>query len=119
MNNLFDYFANRRLFVDLLLKADNIAMNISKLVNILETLKNLESETIIYCLKQDSKQWESIAIQSFNKEDIQENELSLAKLEEIYNKYPKKADNPVPLKQMFAISEGISLEVEQYKHCRY
>jgi hypothetical protein len=62
MNKLMDIFAQRRLIVNLLLKAQHIKLGMNSLLGILESLVPLQSETINSCLTQDSSNWEIITL---------------------------------------------------------
>ena len=46
MKSLLDIFAQRRLFVNLLLKSNMIKLTLAKLIITLETLNSLSSDTI-------------------------------------------------------------------------
>ena len=61
MNELLDIFGHRRLIVDQLLKQDTISLNISQLIITIETLKNLQSESIIEVLDMPSYKWMNAA----------------------------------------------------------
>ena len=61
MNELLDIFGHRRLIVDQLLKHDTISLNISQLIITIETLKNLQSESIIEVLDMPSHKWMNAA----------------------------------------------------------
>ena len=52
MNSLLDIFGQRRLIVDLLLQVDQLDLNLSKLLLVLEPLRSMKSETIQTILKQ-------------------------------------------------------------------
>jgi hypothetical protein len=61
MNKLHDVFEGREIFLKQLNCCQEIKLNISKLIIVLERLKPMESESINICLKDDSSKWETLS----------------------------------------------------------
>ena len=91
-------------------------MSIGKLVRILETLANLQSETISTCLMEDSSKWEQIALQSNNMEETKDEKLTSDQVADIYKELTETIPAPVTLDSMIALSKEVSSEVEDYRH---
>lgn len=84
MNELIDIFGHRRLIVDLLLKQDTISLNLSQLIITIETLKNMQSESIIEVLNMPSNKWMNAAQQTLDMEDASTAKLVNEKLSTLY-----------------------------------
>ncbi len=61
MPKLLDLFAQRRIFIDTLMKKEIIEVIIQQLIFILHFLNPLDAEDIKSCLEKDSKLWEKEA----------------------------------------------------------
>jgi hypothetical protein len=61
MNDLLDIFGHRRIIVDQLLKKDAIPLNLSQLMITLETLRNMQSESILEVLNMPPNKWMNAA----------------------------------------------------------
>ncbi len=119
MNNLVDIFSQRSLFVVHLSRVDHINISMAALIRILEKLTHLSSNSIIECLSSPVSQWDRNSNQLVEKEDEPDSKLSDEKITEMYNKMIQGIDAPVPLEVMLDISNTVSLEVDQYRHCPY
>lgn len=100
MNTLLDIFDSRKLLLDELLKWQEIPIGLPKLIIILEILRNLQSSSIINCLKTEPKQWEMIVQSLQNKEDEPTQVLSDSKIEEVYQSYTQGKVGAVALNDM-------------------
>lgn len=61
MNDLLDIFGHRRIIVDQLLKKDAIPLNLSQLMITLETLRNMQSDSILEVLNMPPNKWMNAA----------------------------------------------------------
>lgn len=112
MNKLVDIFAQRSLIVKYLSRADHINIPMAGLINILEKLIFLSSESISLCLSQPVDQWNRFSNQLAQKEDEPDSKLSLQKVEEMYAKMIEGIDDAPTLEAMLKISITVSEEVD-------
>ena len=119
MSQLLDALAMRGLFSQLLQQAGTIKLTLPRLVALLEKLVPLESQTIRTCLQAEPDKWETLAMQSSEREELKDSHLTSEQVKEFYEKETAQLPDKVPLEDLHQLSRRVSDEVQEYRHCDY